>query len=193
MTSQYDYEVIFIDVCGTLVDQNTTHSLLANLGVKSFEANLYLSFVGRIIGKIVNALFGDDIYRKFLIYRLLRNRSELEVAECSANVAQKLKYKTEFIRDIHEMHPNASKILLSASLSPIVKQICKNMNFNGFYATDLKLKDGFYTGHISNDLLGKKHKVLRKYKEKITIFYTDNDEDLECDKFVTSLIKVEHT
>ena len=120
MNSQKKYEIVFLDVCGTLVVENTTHALLLKLSYRNWMIKIYLSIVCRFFGILLNKVFGYDIYRNFLLRMSISRSSEEEISEISKDLISDLTFNQDFIQKVLLKHRDAKIILLSASLSPIV-------------------------------------------------------------------------
>lgn len=89
-------------------------------------------------------------------------------------------------------------ILLSGSISPIIKKIAEYLQIDDFIATELDTDNGFFTGNIRGKAAygqGKLDKLLvfiatRFPSVEKTYFYTDNFSDLPVLEYVTNPVCV---
>ncbi|WP_194855670.1 haloacid dehalogenase-like hydrolase [Alloalcanivorax venustensis] len=162
-----DHNVLCVDVCGTLYNQNTTadfvkfhHDIVGNR-LRKFFLNLIsgernpLVYAMVLIGKVIK----KDIHRDLSIFSLkgearssLQNSSRLYV----------LHLKKYEIRPIHSFVERMRKegwkpILVSNSLDIVIEAIAEQMSVD-MVASKLSWSNHWCTGHIATDLTGEKRR-----------------------------------
>lgn len=189
--------IYYFDVCGTLYNANTTYAFLLYY-FKQFNKRKYLLFrmhfsIGaKLLWKIL-ASFG--LKRKIRTYLIsfIKGESVIDVKREAKNFLKDELCNKEIAFTISELSRIKNKqgsniYLVSASIEPVVAAIDENFKTDGYIATSLESKSGFYTGKIKEEMEGaKKSKLLTKgwmLENSIQTLYTDGVEDVELVKSV---------
>src|SRR5690554_1002878 len=188
----------FADICGTLYRINTSYSFLAyyfrrNNRTKYFYFRLLLSLPAKVLWKIAGAVMDMEWLRKHLL-GLLKGENEgkvaIEAMVFVRDVLPQLKNKAAW----ENIHSDIPLILVSATLSPLAKAIAEEMGAEAYFATEMEVKEGVFTGKIASDARNKKLERLKasKYAPYIYCsgFMTDNKEDLPLLKAVKEAIVI---
>jgi HAD superfamily phosphoserine phosphatase-like hydrolase len=183
-------ETFLFDICGTLYYSNTTYDFLiwfhSKYDFKKYLlVKLSLSLPLKVVWVVFNKIGLDINLRKRLIYTLKGVDYKLLDSEARMFVDDILSKKKN--KPIHQMLNEArgkkmSVILISASISPVVRAISNSLNLDDYIATALEVdQENKLTGKISEDIQGRKLEALKKrgldFKNEISIA-TDNVEDL---------------
>lgn len=179
-------KAVVVDLCGTLILENTTHGYLASLPLSPYFAIRNRLLRSRL-GQVINRMAGRDIAREQLILSL-RGWSREALAESAQSyvriaIAQKV---SEPVRDaLLAARSSGAKIYLAtSSLQPIAEAVVQAFSLDGYIATALEFEDsGRCTGRILADVTGNKWRVIcQRYPDvqsaEITV-YTDNPEDTD--------------
>lgn len=181
-------KVAIFDVCGTLYDSNTTFDFLdycfqGNISYKVFRGISSTYFI-RGFNYFVNKLFGIDVVRK-LATRYLNRYSFAQIEDFSRLFFHEYlvnKEKSDIVRLMNDYFYRGYRIvLMSASYLFIVDKIAKHFNIQDYYASELEIIDGYYTGNYSNDLYHRKYSIfLENYKQiDSLVVVTDNKSDID--------------
>lgn len=175
-------ETLVVDLCGTLVLENTTHGFLkylpANLGGDWYRLML-LSRSGQAIGHF----FPRVEHRRRLIGCLTGFKREWleQQAGAYASVTLATKARTRVVRQVLAAPEQA--ILASASIDVVVAAFASLLGVSTWVATELDYDDaGRCTGRIKNEATGCK---LRRLEAKTGRSFsgfqliTDNPEDTD--------------
>lgn len=188
----------FSDICGTLYRINTSYSFLAyyfrrNNSTKYFYFRLLLSLPAKVLWKIAGTVLDMEWLRKHLLGLLKGENEEKVMAEAKA-----------FVREVLPRSKNHSAwerigsdrpvVLISATLSPVAKAITEEIGAEAFFATQMEVVDGVFTGRIAADARNRKLELLSvsdyyPYLSDST-FITDNKEDLPLLKAVKEAIVI---
>jgi len=177
---------LIVDLCGTLVVENTTRGFLEWLplrGVRSFIRWLGLSRVSSLIGVVM----GKDVSRVLLIFALRGLRRDLLYKEAATYVRHCL--ESLLNQDVADAISAARGLripiyLATASLDPIALAVSEQMQLDGMVSSRLNYDaDGTCTGRLSVDITGKKLTHLQSIVPDSLIHaatvYTDNWDDVE--------------
>ncbi|XOV87817.1 MAG: HAD family hydrolase [Pseudomonadota bacterium] len=184
-------KVLLVDLCGTLVDANTTFGFLEDFlaedqAYAGFRAR-YSSYTSRVLNRL---LPGDK--RRLAAIRLLANRREADLDQAAARYLASVRIIDDVVRrveDLAKCHDNT--LLLSSSLDFIVRAACKQFGFDGWHATTLDYADGYCSGQVVTDLLGRKDRVIRDvYGSTSCTLVTDNRSDANCIRCVDHFVAV---
>ena len=186
----------FSDICGTLYKVNTSYSFLAfyfrrNNRIKGAYFRLLLSLPAKVVWKLGGAVMDMEWLRKHLLGLLKGEREEAVALEAKAFVREVLpRFKNKAAWE--KIDPDIPLVLVSATLSPLAKAIAEEMKAEAFFATQMEVKDGIYTGRIESDARNKKLELLSDspYASYLSdsCFMTDNIEDLPLVKVVHEAI-----
>ncbi len=162
-----------VDVCGTLVKDDTTLGLLrchfARCPERPLRIYILLMLTAvysplRLLFMVLEKLTGHHVL-KHLLVRMLAGDKETALNESGQAYAQDL-LKSRRIGPVWERLAEASPsqiILASASLEPVVKALAESMGTR-FVASSLEVRDGLLTGRYLEDVTGKKEVAIeRKY------------------------------
>lgn len=201
-----DSSLYVVDVCGTLVHEDTTVGLLRFhfRRVKAWGRFGLATLItaraspARLLFMIVER-FSKRHVSKVILVSLLKGQL-LEELQRSANVYADHLLKNctvDSVQDVIRHRPNHSELVLaSASLSPIVEALARRLQ-SRFVASRLAVVDGVLTGAYAEDITGRKPEILRRdlsvdFSEiRDTVCLTDNLSDKAlldlCDRRIVVL------
>ena len=160
-----------VDVCGTLVKDDTTVGLLD----WHFSRNhrwrhwILLFFTARfsplrLLVAVVEKLSGKHLL-KHLLVRMLQGDS-IDAVQASADQYAEWLLAHRKIEGVWRLLGQTSQsgplVLASASLGPVVEALAVRLNAD-YVASSLATKDGVYLGHYESDLTGIKIKALDRH------------------------------
>jgi phosphoserine phosphatase len=162
--------VIVLDVCGTLVNDNTTVGLIGyhlSKHDKYFRLATLKTFSHRISPVLWLAILAEKIFNrhfvKYVIIYLLRGEKEEEL-QISANEYAEFLWKFKQVAPVQHLLltlPEFNDIVLaSASLSPIVSSLAKFLDTTKFVSSELSSCNGILDGKYLKDLTGVKDRAL---------------------------------
>jgi phosphoserine phosphatase len=184
--------LVVCDVCDTLFDSNTTFDfikfilrrdngfrffILQNISSKYSPLFYLMTFLGKVVGA--------DMIRSIGIL-LLKNKSEDQLSDLANQFFDEYlaSRKNQLVFRLLEQQ-EGKVILLSSSISPIIKVIASHYGFD-FVCSELDFKSSITSGKLRTDLTGKKHIVLRKLMDDNNInnlvAISDNHSDYEMIK-----------
>ena len=176
------------DVCGTLFYSNTTFDFLSYLFEKIDAKRLKklieirkknnLMFLFRAL---VFKLIKVDLFKRKAVF-LLKGLKEKDI-HCNAIAFYNEKLAHSKIEDAFHLLANQKgrSILVSNSIDPIVRVIAQQLDVP-YFATEIEIINGLFTGRIKNDLFGKKHKKIADEDIHYFSVVTDNESDYELVK-----------
>ncbi|ENA0807068.1 haloacid dehalogenase-like hydrolase [Providencia rettgeri] len=171
---------IIFDLCGTIVDSNTTFDFIKYYHRKkrNYMAYIYVSLLTSIFGKILHRTFRFSMRKKALkTLKGILPEQLISLAYGFSEVTLKNK-KIDIVFKILEFYKNNENyeiIIASASINPVVQAFSIILNIP-FISSELEIKDKRITGYISCDLKGNKLKYFSE--EQIHLVITDNFDDL---------------
>jgi phosphoserine phosphatase len=139
----------------------------------------FLAIAGKVLKK--------DIIRACALKLLSGKKFEdvMELAEKFYSEALLGKCNNHILDFVNKQKDHYVGFLVSSSIHPVVKIIADHNGFQ-FLASTLEMKDGLITGKLTDDLTGRKHKVVRelmeKHKATRLIVVTDNHSDFDLVK-----------
>jgi phosphoserine phosphatase len=178
-------KVVLVDLCGTLVRENTTLGFVSYVcptGIRSLLCRL-----ARLRPVAVfSTLTGLDLSRRLLLLAL-RGRTCSELCQAAAGyTAKALARLVNFnvLAEIKRAQSQSCRVLLAtASIDPVACEISRALGLSGFVSSTLAYRAGVCTGRLDEDLLGNKWRALVRdhgLRESDEMFlYTDNDDDLD--------------
>lgn len=188
-------KIIFLDICGTLYNSNTTFDFLNFYKNKNLKYRIYKCIknilIVKIINKIIYKLKKRDYLREIATY-FLKNESEINLeihTEKFYNSFLLDRKKEKIILLLEKLKKdNYEIILLSGTYDFIAKKIAEKIGAQLYYGTKLEKKENFYTGKIKMDLLISKEKVVKQIKlnevDNNFILITDNKTDANLIKYM---------
>ncbi|HEM7567093.1 TPA: hypothetical protein U2J78_004953 [Serratia marcescens] len=132
-----------------------------------------------------------DLFRKVCIFFILKGKEVSYINNLCDEFVHKylIKKKIPVTFKIIEKYSHQNNIIIcSASISPIVSSIAKNIQCNTYFSTELEIKNNTYTGKIKNDILGKKSSILAGLNYDLVI--TDNKSDIDIIKKSKNVILI---
>ncbi|MBB3229566.1 haloacid dehalogenase-like hydrolase [Halomonas stenophila] len=178
MTGRPDPEVYIVDVCGTLVLEDTTLGLLRHHFAKDTERPLRGWLFDTVCSRrtlpwwtfaVAEKLTGQHLLKRFAV-RLLAGECR-EALDASAH-----EYARKLLADrridpvwqvLEEPFATGRVVLASASLDPVVAALA-SLTGARYVASTLQQHDGILSGCYETDLTGLKHQALvEKYGEDL--------------------------
>jgi phosphoserine phosphatase len=179
-------KVTVVDLCGTLILENTTHGYL-----RAIPFPLHIALYNRLLqgrlGRIANRVAGRDVSREMLIGALRGwpYKRLAEHAQAYVRSAVKLKVSASVQQELMKARQEGARIYLATcSLEPIAEAVVGAFALDGYVASKLEFDSAYHcTGRISTDVTGIKWRTLcEQFPEiqsaEITV-YTDNPEDVD--------------
>lgn len=156
-----------VDVCGTLVRDDTTLGLLEwhfrrVRGWRLWGLRLLASRRSplRLAVAVAERISGQHLLKHLLVRWLKGDRPE-DLAASAHGYASWLLTERRIRAVRNAMQGHAGPLVLaSASLEPVVAALAKGLDAR-FVASTLEVSDGRYTGRYNKDLTGKKPQALR--------------------------------
>lgn len=187
---------VILDICDTLYYSNTTFDFLSYLDTKNNNKNSTLLSLRKVklimhLNAVIFKLFHIDLYRKICILYTLKGKDVLYINNlCNEFVDEYLSKKQIYptFEIIKKYHSKSNIIICSASINPIVASVAKHIHCNTYFSTELEIKNNTYTGKVTNDILGKKHKALLDLNYDLVI--TDNKSDIDIIKKAKNVILI---
>ncbi|MGJ7461986.1 haloacid dehalogenase-like hydrolase [Halomonas sp. MA07-2] len=192
MKSRIDPDLYVVDVCGTLVFDDTTLGLLshhfARDAARPLRARLFnaVSSRRRLLWwafAVAEKLSGQHLLKRFAV-RLLAGERREALDESAHEYAKKLLADRRIAsvwQVLEEPFATGRVVLASASLDPVVAALA-SLTGARYVASTLEQRDGVLSGRYETDLTGRKRQALvAKYGESLlagTIgVMTDNASD----------------
>jgi phosphoserine phosphatase len=166
-----DMDIYVVDVCGTLVRDDTTLGLLrhhfARDGARRFRYILFKLMTSRyslirLFYTIVERLTGRH-FLKFSIVKMLAGDSVATLSQSAKQYSTTL-LKERRVAPVWSLIEHAAKsgrvLLASASLEPIVACLATEIGAR-YVASQLESQDGILTGYYTKDLTWKKEEAIQ--------------------------------
>jgi HAD superfamily phosphoserine phosphatase-like hydrolase len=188
----------FSDICGTLYRANTSYRFLAyyfqrNNRIKAAYFRLLLSLPAKVVWKLSGVVVDMEWLRKHLL-GLLKGEKEEKVALSAKTFVREVLPGMKNTAAWEKINPDIPVVLVSATLSPVAKAIAEEMGAEAYFATQMEVVNGVFTGRIASDARNQKLEILSvsNYAPYLSssIFMTDNKEDLPLVKVVREAIIV---
>ena len=192
--------LVLFDVCGTLIDGNSTQlyvDYLLENGPVNFRAKHYKRWKPffSLIAWIFRKFFHLDITR-LIIRKCFSGIKQEEITNLNKKFSsfylKKLKNHEHFLIEKQKWK---TIILVSASIDPPIQILAEFLSVP-YYASKLEQKNNILTWSVTEDLQGRKESIfkdnrinLNDYK-KIS-FYTDNKEDISLISYLHKTKKLE--
>lgn len=182
-------KILLVDLCGTVVRENTTFHMLDLLEHKNFILKNRKSILVKFLNKFLMAIFGYDFIKSESI-KSLNGKSKNYIEELSKSSINSMNFNTTILKLIEEKRNNGYKIILvTATLDTIAEQFSKIVNADDIISSKLSFDGELCEGKLHKDIL------LSKIEEVNYLFdlscrvemITDNKTDLDvckkCDSF----------
>ena len=206
MSARKHIKLAVFDVCDTLYYSNTTHDFVRYvLGRRNSNS------VTRYLHKTVNAKYSPLLYfliivgvgtgwdaAKSINLRLLKGMTEDKLNSLAVD------FVSEYLGDrrinkTFELVGQARSdglavVLASSSIEPVVAAVSRDVGADGYLSTTLEYENGFFTGRIADEILGRKLDILRMRFENADLAYavSDNVSDKELLSSAKDSIAVTH-
>lgn len=195
MSGYHPSSIYVVDVCGTLVREDTTLGLLRQHFRRTGRRSSRAWFFNAMTRHRSPVWFGFAVAEKLSGRHLLKHCAVRLLAGDSVESLRvsASEYATWLLSErkvtcvwqrLEKPLANSRVVLASASLDPVVAALAKAMGV-GYVASSLEEKDGRLTGRYAHDLTGRKEVALvKKYGEGVRAgaecMFTDNltDRDL---------------
>jgi hypothetical protein len=177
-------EVLVVDLCGTLILENTTREFVRSLRL-SFSATFLRAFALSRVAAILSNLAGRDLSRPLLI-RCLRGHSKSGVEAAARDYVHRAlaeKNNHRLLLEIHEAKLEHRQVYLAtASLAAIAIAVVQELQLDGYVASDLAYQaDDICTGQLALDATNNKWNLLLSrfpwFRDAHMTVVTDNPED----------------
>lgn len=178
---------MIIDLCGTLVKENTTHAFVGYINLPWMKRFIRYIAMGHLVG-FFSAYFYNNLRKKMLAYTL-KGISREKLYELAKEYAQKtlIDKGNKFILSEISAHENATICLASASIDPVVSAFAQLINADCFVSSQLAYDSaGICQGYYASDATGVKWRLITEHwkidPDYIIKAYTDNLEDQDLAK-----------
>jgi len=176
--------VVVVDLCGTLVRENTTRGFMAHLQRKRLSSWLTRIGLSRITGR-VGRIVRSDLSRSLLIRSLRGISREILYHEAENYVEELMRHNlnSHVLQIIRERTSQGALLCLAtASLDPIAASVARHFQFHRVISSKLEYVNKVSTGKLELDVRGNKWNNLRQQFLEIDhadeiIAITDNPED----------------
>lgn len=178
--------IVAVDLCGTLVRENTTHGFLRSVVRHSWRRPFVNAALSRM-GTWASGRLGVDARVAMLIPSLYGIRRE-SLYQCAVDYARnclRTQANDSVIEAIAAAQGKGAKIVLAtASLDPIASAFVRELNLDGVVSAQLAYDaQGKCLGRLAEDTTGRKLKYLSELMAVMRWsqfdVYTDNLEDLD--------------
>jgi phosphoserine phosphatase len=177
-------EVLVVDLCGTLILENTTREFVRSLRL-SLSATLLRAFALSRVASMLSNLSGRDLVRPLLI-RCLRGHSKAGVEAAAREYVHRAlaeKNDRRLLLKIQEAKLGHRQVYLAtASLAAIAVAVVQELQLDGYVASDLAYRaDDICTGQLALDSTNNKWNLLLSrfpgFRDAHMTVVTDNPED----------------
>lgn len=185
-------KTVIVDLCGTLILENTTHGFLKSLSFPCHTAWWIRLLQGRT-GRIFNRIAGRDAAREWQV-GALRGWSRTVLANKARTYACAAidgKLSITLWSDLMKARGEGARIyLVTSSLQPIAEAVVDALSLDGYIASTLEFDSASRcTGRILTDVTGRKWQMICQLlpdvlSTEITV-YTDNPEDTDLKQAAT--------
>lgn len=179
-------EVLVVDLCGTLILENTTREFVRSLRL-SLNATLLRAFALSRVAAKLSECAGRDLVRPLLI-RCLRGQSKSNIEAAARDYVHRAlaqKNNDRVLLKIHEAKLEHRQVYLAtASLAAIASAVVQELQLDGYVASDLAYQpDDTCTGQLALDSTGTKWNLLLSrfpfLRDVRMTVVTDNPEDAD--------------
>lgn len=188
-------DVLFLDLCGTLVKENTTFDFFERYILP--KKNIFFRFLWR--SKLIFCVtfflrltpFCLD-FTKFVCVYALQGYTRAELNDMALSYVKGLSFSPFLLSKMNQyIVAGYMPVIVSASLDFIVSIVCKELGILNFYSTELLYSTGdVCKGTMHFNLQGKKNIVIERIKCRNSIFITDNFDDANCVDLVNDFFAI---
>jgi phosphoserine phosphatase len=177
-------EVLVVDLCDTLILENTTREFVRSLRL-SLSATLLRAFALSRVAAISSNFAGRDLVRPLLV-RCLRGHSKPDVEAAARDYVHRAlaeKINLRVLLQIREAKVEHRQVYLAtASLAAIAIAVVHELQLDGYVASDLAYQaDDICTGRLALDSTSNKWNLLLSrfpgFLDARMTVVTDNPED----------------
>jgi hypothetical protein len=177
-------KVLVVDLCGTLILENTTREFVRSLRL-SMSATLLRGFALSRVAGVLGNLTGCDLSRPLLI-RCLRGHSKSGIEAAARDYVRRAlaeKNNHHLLLEIHRAKLEHREVYLAtASLAAIAIAVVHELQLDGYVASELAYEaDDICTGQFALDSTGNKWNLLLSrfpvFRNADMTVMTDNPED----------------
>lgn len=191
------YKVIFLDLCGTLVKENTTYDFFNKMILPNKSFLLRALWKSKIIQVVTKMLFifhiKYDLTKKSCLL-IMRGYTEREFNCLAESYINTLTWRGEILKKFEKLVQHGYKpIIVSASLPFLVEAVSYHLKIDTHISSEIEYHDGVFTGRMLADLQGNKLNTLVSRRGAKSIFITDNLDDIICKDVVNYFIAVTNT
>ena len=174
-------QLLVVDLCGTVVHENTTHGFLRFLEAREneWQRRLLLCRPALALGHWIPAFHHRD-----RLIACLRGLPRMELERQARRYAQaslERNGRDELIARLRQVGQDV--VLASASLDVIVSAFAESLGVTQWVATDLEYDaDGICLGMIRRDATGRKRQLVEHLLNRTLadhVVITDNPEDVD--------------
>lgn len=178
--------MLIVDLCGTLVRENTTHGFLHSLPLVPWRKVVVQAALSRVGGAICSRIGVDA--RGAILVPALRGLSRDFLYDCGEKYVREVlnrRGNRAVLDSVIAARDVGTKVILAtASLDPIAAAFANALHLDGVVSTQLAYgENGRCLGHIARDTTGTKLKYVRDLVGDIDRrqfeVYTDNPEDTD--------------
>lgn len=187
-------QCLIVDVCGTLIGENTTRGYIASLPYRGWRRFARRVALSPLAGKIASYLDWDA--PRALLLLSTRGMSHEDLAAWAqlyvdSVLARKGNPRVlELIGRFRGRH--APVYIASASLDYVVKVLAKTLGCSGYVASQLAVVRGRSTGCLAKDATGRKARLLQSLDPTVLAtscaVITDNAEDVDLIRHATAAV-----
>lgn len=178
LSAQTEVKTYVVDVCGTLVNEDTTFGLLT-FHFDQFKGRPFRPYIFRFLTAqsspvrwafvVIEKLTGRH-WLKYLVVRLLAGDYASALDESGRAYVKNLLMHCR-VAPVWALLSKVSQpdniILASASLEPVVRALAHAIGA-GYVSSTLEVRNGMFTGRYVEDLTGKKESaILLKYGAEV--------------------------
>lgn len=188
------YKVVFLDLCGTLVKENTTFDFFNKmiLPEKSFLLRaVWKSKFVQLVTKILTVChIKYDMTKKSCLF-MMRGHTEGELRSLAKSYMSTLTWRRDILYKVEKLVQHGYKpVIVSASLPFLVEVVSNHLMISAYISSEMEYEDGIFTGRLLTDLQGNKLEALANKNVDKSIFITDNLDDISCKDVVNYFIAV---
>ncbi|HGJ5892268.1 MULTISPECIES: haloacid dehalogenase-like hydrolase [Arsenophonus] len=186
--------IIFIDLCGTLVNENTTFHFFEKKILPKKNLCIKLIWKLKIVQIITKLSFllgiKWDLSKKACLF-FMKGLNRNDLAVLSDEFVNELSWRKDILTKIDLLKRHGYfPVIISASLDFLVKSVSKKMHIDKYESSLLLYNNDRFSGVLYRDLQGNKKSVIMSYSFSKSIFFTDNLDDSDCIDSVNYFIAV---